>query len=49
MVLGELGGVAREATRDEDRVLSEGLELVELVLGRFPIFVQKLGHISVNI
>ena len=32
MVLGELGGIAREAAHEEDRVPAEGLELVELVL-----------------
>ena len=30
VVLGELGGVAREAAREEDRVPAERLELVEL-------------------
>ena len=34
VVLGLLGGVAREAAHEEGRMLTEGLELVELLLGR---------------
>ena len=34
MFLGELGGITREATREEDRVPFEGLDLIELALGR---------------